>query len=165
MPPPAFRVAAFRVFQVNGKCCYCSMARALRKPSEDKERPTGSELVVYQNDLFVAFCPWAPPCDYAIYIMPWAHTVMLAGWASLLTFYRQCHPQSFGHSYHLPSPHPPPSTLHPSPSTPLISHPSPLNLLSGRFTSRRRRWPLASHERRRKWRQLECRPAHLGGPC
>ena len=63
--------------EVNGKCCYCAMAQALRKPSEDKERPTGSELVVYQNDLFVAFCPWAPPCDYAIYIMPWAHTADL----------------------------------------------------------------------------------------
>ena len=63
--------------EVNGSCCYCAMARALRKPSVDKERPCGQELVVYQNELFVAFCPWAPPCDYAIYIMPWAHSADL----------------------------------------------------------------------------------------
>ena len=63
--------------EVNGSCCYCAMAQQLRRPSVDKERPSGKELIVYENDLFVAFCPWAPPCDYAIYIMPWAHTADL----------------------------------------------------------------------------------------
>ena len=53
------------------------MAAALREPSVDQERPCGKELVVYSNETFVAFCPWAPPCDYAIYIMPWAHTADL----------------------------------------------------------------------------------------
>jgi galactose-1-phosphate uridylyltransferase len=63
--------------EVNGCCCYCAMAKALRQPSRDRERPSGSELVVYSNEVFVAFCPWAPPCDYALYIMPWSHTADL----------------------------------------------------------------------------------------
>ena len=46
--------------EVNGSCCYCAMARALKAPSEDSKRPSGEELIVYQNELFVAFCPWAP---------------------------------------------------------------------------------------------------------
>ena len=34
--------------EVNGSCCYCAMAKALRSPSRDKQRPSGNELVVYQ---------------------------------------------------------------------------------------------------------------------
>ena len=32
-----------------------------------------SDLSKVGNELFVAFCPWAPPCDYAVYVMPWEH--------------------------------------------------------------------------------------------
>ena len=66
-------LACARTFhEVNGSCVFCRMAKCLRAPSAD--RASGRELVVYQNDRFVAFCPWAPPCDYCIYIMPWKHT-------------------------------------------------------------------------------------------
>jgi len=65
-------LACARTFhEVNGACVYCRMARRLRAPSSD--RASGRELVVYGNEFFVAFCPWAPPCDYAVYVMPWEH--------------------------------------------------------------------------------------------
>ena len=58
-------LACARTFhEVNGACVYCRMARRLRAPSSD--RASGRELVVYGNELFVAFCPWAPPCDLSL---------------------------------------------------------------------------------------------------
>ena len=74
-------------FEMHGQCVHCAMAEMLRGEHERHSGHSGHgaaplgelgdlgpELIVYQNDFFVGFVPWAPSTDYGIWIMPWRHS-------------------------------------------------------------------------------------------
>ncbi len=87
--------------EMHGECCCCAIARVLRgsrfsRVAHVPGAPAGAmpgaaavsagpgappvglgdfgpELVVFENEHFVSFVPWAPSTDYCVWIMPWEH--------------------------------------------------------------------------------------------